>query len=251
MKQPMGCDSRFPSTRNIFVFSSALILILASIACGGSLPSSAPAPTSTEQPVIAPTSQSNQPTQISALPATLESRRLTLEFPSKMRAGVEGDIVRLTLEVDELGNITPTAQIQGNVVEGQTIQIPDLYETHNVTAEAQLDMAGMEVRPPEAILEPLTRGHSATFYWSIRPQETGTYRGTVWLHLNFADKSTGEQSRIAVSAQIVEIEAVDFFGLSVNLARTSGVIGSVVGGVVGFPFIEDIIKFIFKRKRKG
>lgn len=111
-------------------------------------------------------------------------------------------------------------------------------------------MAGMEVSPPEATLEPLTRGRSVTFYWSIRPQETGTYRGTVWLHLNFADKSTGEQSRIAVSAQIIEIEAVDFFGLSVNVARTSGVIGSLVGGVFGFPFIEDIIKFLFRRRKK-
>ena len=224
------------------------MLILASIACAGSVESAAPAPA---EPVVEATSQSAQPTQIAASPAILETRRLTLEFPPKMRAGVEGDIVRLTLEVDELGNITPTAQIEGNVVVGETVEIPDLYETHNVTAEARFDIAGMEVQPPEAILEPLTRGQSATFFWSIRPQEPGTYRGTVWLHLHFVDKSTGEESRIAVSAQIVEIEAVDFFGLSVNVARTSGVLGSIVGGVVGFPFIEDIIKFIFKRRRKG
>jgi hypothetical protein len=240
------------SSRNIFIISSALMLILASIACsglgGGAPVSSAPLPAATPEPVIAVTSQ---PTQITVPRAIPETRRLTLEFPPKMRAGVEGDIVRLTLEVDDLGNITPTAQIEGNTVVGQTIEIPDLYKTHNVTAEARLDLAGMEVRPAEAILEPLKRGQSATFYWSIRPQETGTYRGTVWLHLNFADKSTGEQSRIAVSAQIIEIEAVDFFGLSVNVARTSGVIGSIVGGVVGFPFMEDIIKFIFKRRRKG
>ena len=194
-------------------------------------------------PNIAP----NSPT---AQPAINESRRLTLEFPSKMRAGVEGDVVRLTLEVNDLGNITPTARVEGNVIVGETIEIPDLYETHNVTAEAELDMAGMLVQPSDAIFEPLTRGQSVTFFWSIRPQETGIYRGTVWLHLNFSNKSTGEANRIAVSAQIIEIEAVDFFGLSVNLTRTSGVIGSIVGGVVGFPFIEDIIKFLFKRKRR-
>ena len=222
------------------------MLILASIACAGSVDSAAPAP-----PIVESTSQAAQPTQIAAAPAIPETRRLTLEFPPKMRAGVEGDIVRLTLEVDELGNITPTAQIEGNVVMGETVEIPDLYETHNVTAEARFDIAGMEVQPPEAIMEPLKRGQSATFYWSIRPQDPGKYRGTVWLHLNFTDKSTGEESRIAVSAQIVEIEAVDFFGLSVNVARTSGVVGSIVGGVVGFPFIEDILKFIFKRRRKS
>jgi hypothetical protein len=257
------------SLRNIFLLLSALIIFAATLSCGSA---SAPAPSSpgnaesTSQPVVAETVQplftqaasvptSTPPNIIpaapTAQPAINESRRLTLEFPSKMRAGVEGDIVRLTLEVDDLGNITPTAQIEGNVVVGETIEIPDLYDTHNVTAEARLDLAGMLVQPADAIYEPLKRGQSATFYWSIRPQEVGTYRGTVWLHLNFADKSTGEESRIAVSAQIVEIEAVDFFGLSVNMARTSGVIGSIVGGVVGFPFIEDIFKFLFKRRKRG
>jgi hypothetical protein len=244
------------SLRKIFISAAVLMLIFASIACGfGSSPSPSdpgiePAPTLSillTQPTIAPTSQ---PTQIVSAPAIHETRRLTLEFPSKMRAGVEGDIVRLTLEVDDLGNITPTAEIEGNVMVGKTIEIPDLYETHDVTAEARLDLAGMLVQPADAVYEPLKRGQSATFYWSIRPQETGTYRGTVWLHLNFANKSTGEQSRIAVSAQIVEIEAVDFFGLSVNLVRTSGVVGSIIGGVVGFPFIEDIIKFLFKKKKR-
>jgi hypothetical protein len=222
-----------------------LILILVSAGCASSATEPAPAVPVGTQPVGFPTPQ---PTQIA--PAIPETRRLTLEFPSKMRAGVEGDIVRLTLEVDDLGNITPTAQIDGNVVVGDTIEIPDLYETHNVTAEARLDLAGMQVQPADAIYEPLKRGQSATFHWSIRPQEVGTYRGTVWLHLNFADKSTGEQSRIAISAQIVEIEAVDFFGLSVNTIRTSGVVGSIIGGVIGFPFIEDIIKFLFKKRKK-
>jgi hypothetical protein len=269
------------STHRIFIPIVSLAFILTTIACGvapqlepsSDVPSTsepvvAPEPTSTilpTQPIIVTTSQStqisalptqpviiptSQPTQISAPPVIPELRRLTLEFPSKMRAGVEGDIVLLTLEVDDLGNITPTAQFEGNVIVGETIEIPDLYETHNVTAEAQLDMAGMVVEPPGAIYESLTRGRSATFSWSIHPQETGRYRGTVWLHLNFADKSTGEESRIAVSAQIIEIEAVDFFGLSVNVARTTGVIGSVVGGVVGFPFLEEVIKFLFKRRRK-
>jgi hypothetical protein len=241
--------------RNLFVFSAVMALIFASIACGAGSSESAPLPSGPEI-VPAQTFQvpaagaTSQPTQIAAAPAILETRRLTLEFPSKMRAGVEGDVVRLMLEVDDLGNITPTAQIEGNVVVGETIEIPDLYETHNVIAEARLDLAGMTVQPADSIYEPLKRGQSATFYWSIRPQEAGTYRGTVWLHLNFVDKSTGEESRIAVSAQLVEIEAVDFFGLSVNVARTSGVIGSVIGGVVGFPFIEDIFKFLFRRRKK-
>ena len=167
-----------------------------------------------------------------------------------MKAGVESDVIRLTLEVDEQGNITPTAQVEGNTITGEVIQIPNLYETHTVTAEARIDMSGMDVQPPGSIYEPMTPGQSVKFFWSIRPQDTGLYRGTVWLHLVFVDRISGEESRMAVSAQIVEIEAVDFFGLSVDVARTSGVVGSVIGGIIGFPFLEDIIKFLFKRKGK-
>ena len=197
---------------------------------------------------------SELPTSVSpvstAQPALPERRRLTLEFPPDMRAG-DSDWVRLTLEVDDLGNITPTAEIEGNVILGKTIDIPNLYETHHVIAEARFDMAGMEISPPDVSSQTLAQGQSVTFYWSIRPRETGVYRGTVWLHLRFRNKQSGEESRKAVSAQLVEIEAVNLFGFSGNFARTTGVIGSVVGTVIGFPFIEDIVKFLIKDRKKG
>jgi hypothetical protein len=183
-------------------------------------------------------------------PALPERRRLTLEFPPEMRAG-DSDWVRLTLEVDDLGNITPTAEIEGDVILGKTIDVPNLYETHHVIAEARFDMAGMEISPPDVSSQTLAQGQSVTFYWSIRPRETGVYRGTVWLYLRFRNKQSDEESRKAVSAQLVEVEAVDLFGFSGNFARTTGVIGSVVGTVIGFPFIEDIVKFLIKGRKKG
>lgn len=183
-------------------------------------------------------------------PAVNEPRRLTLEFPRQIRLG-EGDVIRLTLEVDTLGNITPTAEIAGNVVTGGRVEIPNLYETHNVTAEARLDLAGAEVEPSELISEPLTQGQSVTFYWSVRPREAGIYRGTIWLYLRFVNKSNGEESRITVSAQRVEIEAVKLLGLPLGLVRGAGMVGSVIGGVLGFPFLEDIVKFLFRRRKRA
>lgn len=277
-------NKHFPS-RTIFHLAAALTILIATFACnsviatpsssseaeptfavGGSDggPSSSnteeavSVPEDTSEPVltsIAPEATQTAPEEIpgepeSLSPAIPEMRRLTLEYPPKMKAGVESDVIRLTLEVDKQGNITPTAQVEGNVITGETIQIPNLYETHMVTAEARIDMAGMDVQPAGAIYEPMTPGQSVKFFWSIRPQDTGLYRGTVWLHLVFVDRISGEESRMAISAQIVEIEAVDFFGFSVNVARTSGVVGSIVGGVVGFPFFEDIIKFLFMRRKK-
>jgi hypothetical protein len=182
-----------------------------------------------------------------AQPAINESRRLTLEFPPTIRSG-DSDIVRLTLEVDELGNITPTAQFEEHVVTGKIVQIPDLYESHHVVAESRFDIAGLEVRPAELISIPLAPEQSATFSWSIRPPDTGLYRGTIWLYLRFVDKLNGEESQITVSAQIVEIEAVNLLGLSGSFARSAGLIGSVVGTIIGIPFFEDIIKYLYRRR---
>lgn len=255
----------FPTLR-MTRFALAVIVLLILSACGGmalpaaseDTPASATdiAPPSTSTPPAAltqasiPTPEASQTQVPSASPAIPETRRLTLEFPPKMKAGVESDIVFLTLVVDEFGNITPTAQTGGNVVVGEVVKIPNLYETHNITAEARFDIAGIDVQPSGPIYQPLTRGESVTFYWSVRPQATGKYRGTVWLHLNFVERSSGEESRMALSAQFVEIEAVDFFGFSVDFVRTSGVVGSVLGVIVGFPFFDDVVKYLWNRRKK-
>ena len=182
-------------------------------------------------------------------PALPERRRLTLEFPPQIRLG-DADLIRLTLEVDDLGNLTPTAQIGGNVVSGEVVEISNLYESHQVIAEARFDLAGMEIRPAELVSEALSPGNSVTFQWSVRPPDVGFYRGTIWLYLRFVEKQSRAESRKTVSAQIVEIEAVNLLGLSGEFARTAGVIGSVVGTILGFPFFEDIIKVVWKRRNK-
>ena len=209
--------------------------------------SSEPGDVQATQPLPSELPTSGGP-EITALPALPERRRLTVEFPPRIRAG-DSDLVRLTLEMDELGNVTPTAEIGGNVITGQRVEIPNLYESHRVIAETRFDMAGMEVRPADLVSEPLSPGSSVTFRWSIHPAEVGTYRGTIWLYLRFVDKSTGEESRKTISAQTVEIEAVNFLGLSGSFARTAGVVGSIVGTVIGFPFLEDILKFILKKRK--
>jgi len=202
--------------------------------------------------VVKPTATAagpSQPFPVQPPPAIPESRRLTLEFPAKIRTG-DSEVVRLTLEVDTLGGLTPTAEIEGNTVQGTTVQIPNLYETHNVIAEARLDLAGPQVRPSEAISELLLPGQSVTFYWSVRPIDSGRYRGTAWLFLRFEDKLSGDESRVALSAQPVEIEATKFLGLTGNLARAAGGAGSVLGAILGFPFIDDLLKRLYARLRK-
>ena len=187
-------------------------------------------------------------TEDTVLPAVPERRLLTLEFPPKIRAG-DSDIVRLTLQMDESGNLTPTAEVGGNVIQGEVIEIPNLYKTHHIIVETSFDIAGLQVSPPDLSSQTLSPGQTVRFFWSVRPQEMGIYKGTVWLFLRFVDKVSGEESRRAVSAQMVEIEAVNLFGVPAGVVRVVGGVGSVVGGVVGFPFFEEIVKFLFSRRR--
>lgn len=239
------------------LITSSLIGLLVLCSCvaiyfvsSQSVTTSAPPDSEPAEPQpTAPLSLTAVAPETTAQPAILERRRLTLEFPPTIRAG-DSDLVRLTLEVDDLGNLTPTAELGGHVIEGEVIEIPNLYETHQVIAEARFDIAGMEVRPPELVSEALSPGSSVTFRWSVRPPDVGVYRGTIWLYLRFVDKQNGEESQKTISAQLIEIEAVNFMGFSGEFARTTGVVGSVIGTIIGFPFFEDILKFILNRRNK-
>jgi hypothetical protein len=238
----------------LFVFG--IVLLLAILACGGAgtaPEASEPQPTQEAPAEEAPSTEQPDEPQFPIvavpIPAIPETRRLTIEYPPRIRAG-DSDVVRLTLEVDEAGNITPTAVVDGNVINAETIEIPNLYETHYVIAEARFDVAGLQVSPTGLLSQTLSPGQTARFFWSIRPDEVGTYRGTAWLHLRFVDKVSGEESQTAVSAQIVEIESVNLFGIPANLVRVAGGAGSLIGSILGFPFLEDAVRFVFRRRRR-
>jgi len=237
------------SPRRLFpLFIAAAVLLLSILACAGSSSEPPPGPEAPQPTALLP---SINPTVIAvtARPALPEKRYLKLEFPPKIRVD-DSDIIRLTLEVDDQGNIVPTAEVEGNTVTGEVIEIPNVYETHHIIAEARFDVAGLDIRPTELISMPISQGQAAVFYWSIRATEVGTYRGTIWLYLRFVDKTSGEENQKTVSAQIVEIDAVNFLGLPVNIARSTGVVGSVIGTIIGFPFFEDIVKFFLRKRSK-
>jgi hypothetical protein len=207
------------------------------------------APTSNESTQVSalPTSaESTQAPLVTQPPAIQEARRITLEWPPTIRVG-DSDVIRLTLEVDAQGNLTPTAQIKGHETRGETVSIPDLYDTHNVMAEARLDMAGLQVTPEGDVGEPLLPGQSVTFFWSVRPQEVGTYRGTIWVHLRFIPLAGGQELRRPLTAQLVDVQAVNLLGLGGNAARWLGGMGTLVGS---FFSLENLLPWIVSKFRK-
>jgi hypothetical protein len=183
------------------------------------------------------------PTQVPAIP---EARHLTIEWPPDIKAG-DSDVVRLTLEVDAEGNLTPTAQIEGHETHGETVLIPNLYETHNILVEARLDLAGVVVSPEEERSEPLLPGEAVTFVWSVRPTDVGTFRGTILVDLRFIPKNGGPESRKQLSPQLVEIRAVNFMGLGGTAARLVGGLGTLAGS---FLSLDKVIPWIMNWIRK-
>jgi hypothetical protein len=244
--------------KTLSLFLVTCIVLLAT-ACGA--PAAEPStPMAESVATEAPATPEGQPTQAvvatvtaaplaTPQPAILETRRLSLDWPPIIRAG-DGDVIRLTLEVDEQGNLTPTAAYEGHVVTSETVAIPDVFATHNVLAEARLDLAGVALDPSGMVSETLRPGQRVTFSWSVRPAEVGIYRGTVWFFLRFIPLAGGAEESRALAAIPVEIEAVSFFGLHAGPARWLGAIGSFIGGILGFPFLEDATRFLFKKGRK-
>ncbi len=237
--------SRRPFRSRCVPLIAIVMLALAAYACAGT--QALPSPQPTQAPGATPMSPGVE--AATAVPAITESRRLTLEWPNAIRAG-DSDTVRLTLEVDTLGNIIPTAEVGGHEVGGGNVTIPNLYDTHNVMAESWLDIAGLNISPAEHISQPLLPGQSVTFYWSVQPEAVGDYRGTVWLKLHFIPKAGGDPSELVVSAQRLEIRAVNLFGVGGVTARVIGGGGALLGSVLSLDSIIEFGMKLLKRRRQ-
>ena len=155
------------------------------------------------------------------LPAKLETRQMTLSWPAVMRVG-DPENIRLELAV------------VGQEQHGDRLPMADLFETHNVVAEAYLELAGVRMVPDGRIGEPLRPGHAATFLWSVRPAAAGAYPGAVWLHLRFVPLDGSPESRQPLSNQRIEIRATSPFGLTGSAARLLGGTGLLFSAVLLF-----------------
>jgi hypothetical protein len=234
-----------------FLLVASGILLLTACASGGeeyapSSPAEITREASDDQQAVP------EPTKApTALPQIQEARHLNLEWPSQIRVGDSRNIY-VTLEVDEQGNITPTLITEGDQIRGQTVYVPDLYDTHDVVVAGRLDIAGMEISPQNELNESLKPGQAAHFIWSVRPREVGTYQGVVSLHLRFIPRPDGAQAgqseqRSLLSNQSITIEAVNFLGLGGTPARLVGILGTFIGSVLG---LDNLISWTWQRVRK-
>ncbi len=100
-------------------------------------------------------------------------------------------------------------------------------------------MVGVDLRPRETITQTLLPGQRVIFYWSVIPRTTGRLSGTVWFYIRFIPKNGGNESRLAISAQPVEIEVSSIFGLRTVSIRWLSIGGIVLGIILIWPFLYD------------
>jgi len=172
-------------------------------------------------------------------PFLLDDQQLILRFPEKIRFG-ETWIVQLTFRSDKNKYPVENEKVNGVGLDPSEDQVVAWSQSYRVIAEARLGLPGMDVRPSDLISEPLHPGGSADFYWSIKPRQTGEYRGTVWLYLRIMDLAASSETRQAISAQIMEIEAVDFYGHSTTWVQVLAGLGLLAGVALGLPIMNGL-----------
>ena len=186
-------------------------------------------------------------------PAIVEERFIEIEWPSAIRLG-DSDFIRLSLVPGPEGSLKPTAEAEGHETEGEPIAIPNLYDTHNVLAVAELSGVGFEIDRAGEIGQPLLPGESAQWTWTIHPKSAGEQVLTLTLKLRFVPKSGGETLERAVWAKLLNVEGRTVLGLSGRAADLLGVLGTISGGLLGFPFADKVYEWLWRRifpKRRG
>ena len=229
-------------------------LVLAQTACGAALSSAPPdgseaspppeshaAPTEAEPGQPAPTLAAPTPA-----PAITEERFVEIEWPEAIRVG-DSDFVALALVPGEAGQVMPTAETAGHLTEGEPIEIPNLYDTHNVLAVAELSGVGFKIDRPGEVAQPLLPGEPVEWQWTIAPESAGRQVATLGLKLRFVPKAGGDTSERSVWAQRLFIEGRTVFGLSGRAADVLGVAGAVSGGVLSFPFADKFYSYLWRR----
>ncbi len=182
-------------------------------------------------------------------PAVPEERLLSLAWPSTLRQGDANRFVVLQLAVED-GLVTPTVSLEGEESSTESVLIPDVYDTHNVMAEARLDIAGLPVAPDGLVSVSLRPGETVEFRWNVRGTEIGTYRGTVWLYLRYLPLDGGPETRDALKAIDIEMRVVNFLGIGGPAARLIGVGGLIACGLFGFGDLVSGVRWLRKKMKR-
>ncbi len=203
-----------------------------------------PSPTPAIHALVTP-----RPPQV--LGSLYERRLLSVAWPRRLREG-DSDWVRLRLEVDEQGTITPTVTAGGHDVTGQPVQIPNLYETHHIYLQARLDAAGLQVEPTGTARVALQPGQPVEVYWTLRGHAAGSYQAVLSASLHLVPKAPGVFEReFPLAHQLFRVQVLNFLGLSGFWVRLGGALSTLLGVLLQLPDLLALWERLRGRGGKG
>lgn len=159
-----------------------------------------------------------------------EPRLLKLSWPKRLRLGDDGT---LNLIVDFPSPLPAGSTGRQATQAGVGGVQPAIYDAYNLVLQSHLDLPGIVRTPTGEISQAMLPDQPVEFLWYLRPLTPGLYSGKVWLHLRFIPRSTGQEERILLAAQQVDIQVVSLLGMSSSQARLLGSVGLVVGVFLG------------------
>jgi len=182
-------------------------------------------------------------------PRSPESRAVELDYPLTLRIG-DSDVIRLALVIAPDGSyLTPTAEGGGHTATGEPVKIPNLYDTHTLTAIARLDSVGLNIDRIGDWEQPLLPGENVAWRWTISVNEPGRQKANLIIHLRFIPKAGGDTLQKELWARTLTIQATDVFGLPAIAAKGIGIFGTILGSILSFPFAEKFYGWAWSKVR--
>jgi hypothetical protein len=180
-----------------------------------------------------------------------------------MFLGASG-VVKLTFYPDpasQSGELSPTSSGPTNASATGTpepdeltrysrpLVIPDVFDNCYISATARLDAAGFSYSPLQDNTQPVNKGETLTWYWSIKPQEAQQQKLIISLRLQYEPKSSTEsRCNNGPPPRDGQIWSDSF---SVNVGRTwfDALTGYVVAVLGIITTALPIWEFIFPRSK--
>lgn len=227
----------------------------------GSMPVQAPPPAeapaapivATSPPTISTaTAAAPAPPRPSPTPEALHQRIVEVEWPPRMRLG-DSDIIRLAFIPSPEGGYIPTVEFEEHEVEITAVPIPaERFERYYVYATANLHAVGFDVEPGEFPPQEVLIDQPTSWRWSIKPREAGEHRVNLRLILRWEPREAALEAKASeqlVWSDSLSIMVTTTLGLNARQANLMGTGGSILGGILGLPFGEEGLKWVYRQWR--
>ena len=141
------------------------------------------------------------------------------------REGIPVDaLLSITLDAPEFIRLGDTGAVKLTVTILDQERFKKKYLDQGILFESRLTMDGVVVAPNGLVSETYAGGDSLTFYWKVSPEKIGKRIGQVWLYIRSGVGVEQTNVTFPLSAQRIEIEGRNSFGLNSDMVRVVGVL---------------------------